>query len=82
MMAPVGYPDARSLREAALKGQPVPSPCIAICRIEAATGLCEGCVRTLDEIARWGSLSGLERADVWARIEARRAQAANPPPAR
>jgi predicted Fe-S protein YdhL (DUF1289 family) len=82
MMTPLGYPDARSLREAALKGQPVPSPCIAICRIEASTGLCEGCVRTLEEIATWGSLSGLERADVWARIETRRAQAPNPPPSR
>lgn len=68
------YPDAHSLREAALKGQTVPSPCISICRIEPATGLCEGCTRTLDEIASWGALSGLERADVWARIEARRAQ--------
>ncbi len=82
MMASMGYPDARSLREAALKGQPVPSPCISICRIEPVTGLCEGCVRTLNEIATWGSLSGLARAEVWARIEARRAQAANPPSSR
>lgn len=31
----------------------VPSPCINICRMDPATGLCEGCARTLDEIAGW-----------------------------
>jgi uncharacterized protein len=31
----------------------IASPCINICRMNAATGLCEGCFRSLDEIARW-----------------------------
>ncbi|HMN79828.1 MAG TPA: DUF1289 domain-containing protein [Burkholderiaceae bacterium] len=35
---------------------PVGSPCISVCRINEATGLCEGCLRTIDEIAAWGSL--------------------------
>ncbi|HUD31901.1 MAG TPA: DUF1289 domain-containing protein, partial [Variovorax sp.] len=26
----------------------VPSPCISVCRIDAASGLCTGCLRTLD----------------------------------
>jgi len=30
-----------------------PSPCIGICRIDPATGLCAGCARTLEEIAGW-----------------------------
>ncbi|WP_332670398.1 DUF1289 domain-containing protein [Aromatoleum sp.] len=30
----------------------VPSPCINVCRM-TADGLCEGCFRTLDEIAAW-----------------------------
>ena len=34
----------------------VPSPCINVCRIDAASGLCVGCARTLDEIAAWSSL--------------------------
>ena len=34
----------------------VPSPCIGVCAIDAATGLCTGCRRTLDEIAAWGTL--------------------------
>lgn len=32
------------------------SPCINICRMNAQTGLCEGCFRTLDEIARWSRM--------------------------
>ena len=33
-----------------------PSPCINVCRMDAASGLCEGCARTLAEIAGWLSL--------------------------
>ena len=49
------------------------SPCIAVCRIEPESGLCEGCLRTLDEIARWGSMSNDARREVWSAIHARRA---------
>lgn len=38
-----------------------PSPCVGICRIHAATGLCEGCLRTLDEIADWPMLTVREK---------------------
>lgn len=31
----------------------IPTPCINVCRMSPDTGLCEGCFRTLDEIARW-----------------------------
>ena len=40
------------------------SPCIKVCVIAPATGLCSGCGRTLDEIARWGSMSEPERARI------------------
>ena len=43
----------------------VPSPCISVCRMDAATGICEGCYRTLDEIARWGSASEEEKLAIW-----------------
>ncbi|MDO9217322.1 MAG: DUF1289 domain-containing protein, partial [Lacisediminimonas sp.] len=33
---------------------PPPSPCIDICRMEQHTGLCVGCLRTIDEITAWG----------------------------
>jgi predicted Fe-S protein YdhL (DUF1289 family) len=68
-------PIARAVREAAARGGPVPSPCIAICRIDPATGLCEGCVRTLDEIAGWGTMADHGRLAVWDRIAARRGAA-------
>lgn len=54
--------------------KPVPSPCISVCRINDATGLCEGCLRTLSEIAAWGSLDDQARRVVWLRIGERRAQ--------
>ncbi len=57
---------------------PVPSPCISVCRIEPASGLCEGCLRTLDEIARWGSMDNEARHEVWRAIHARRASRPGP----
>ncbi len=50
----------------------IASPCINICDIDAA-GLCTGCARTLDEIARWASESNAWRASVIAALPARRA---------
>jgi uncharacterized protein len=44
---------------------PVPSPCISVCRMDAATGLCEGCFRTLDEIADWGMASDDSKRALW-----------------
>ncbi len=54
---------------------PVPSPCISICRMSAATGLCEGCQRTIDEIAAWSRMEDHEKRSVWLLIDERRAQA-------
>jgi hypothetical protein len=48
-----------------------------------ATGLCEGCLRTLDEIACWSLLDDAEKSAVWDELEQRRAQqppAADPQP--
>ncbi|MDM0114871.1 DUF1289 domain-containing protein [Variovorax sp. J22R133] len=47
------------------------SPCISVCKMSEASGLCEGCYRTIDEIARWASMSDEGKRDVWLRIEAR-----------
>ncbi|UCG98870.1 MAG: DUF1289 domain-containing protein [Burkholderiales bacterium] len=51
----------------------VPSPCVSVCRIDAATGWCEGCWRTIDEIANWGLLDDDEKLAVWSELEQRRA---------
>ncbi len=61
-----------------LPNSPVPSPCISVCTIDQRTGLCAGCLRTLDEIAVWSMLDDGERRQVWARIDVRRAQGGVP----
>lgn len=61
---------ARALRQGnAVDG--VPSPCKSICRMDAATGWCEGCLRTLDEIAAWSTMPDTGKRKVWALIETR-----------
>ena len=49
------------------------SPCISVCRMSAATGLCEGCFRTRDEIAAWGNAGDDGKRATWDRIEQRMA---------
>ena len=49
----------------------VASPCINVCRMDAASGLCEGCLRTIDEIAAWGTMGDDDKRAVWQRLEQR-----------
>lgn len=53
---------------------PVPSPCINICRMNPRTGLCEGCFRTIDEIAQWGIATNEMKRAVWVEIRRRQAE--------
>jgi len=43
---------------------PIQTPCIKVCEIDPASGLCAGCGRTLQEIGRWGAMSDAERAAI------------------
>jgi len=54
------------------KAPDVPSPCIKVCRIEPVTGLCEGCYRTLDEIACWSAASPDDKRRILAFVAGRR----------
>ncbi len=56
----------------------VASPCIDICRMDPASGLCEGCARTIDEIAVWSQLDDARKRAVLAALPARRAAQADP----
>ena len=49
----------------------LPSPCQSICLMDEASGLCTGCLRTLPEIAAWGSLGDEQKRQVWVQIEQR-----------
>jgi len=50
----------------------VASPCINVCRMDAASGYCEGCRRSLDEIASWSSYTAAEKRAVLALLPARK----------
>jgi uncharacterized protein len=51
------------------------SPCMNICVLDASR-TCIGCLRTLDEIARWGRMNAAEQWQVIARLERVRQQQA------
>jgi hypothetical protein len=57
--------------------RPLLSPCTGICRLGAG-GLCEGCHRTVDEIARWTSYTDAERLHLMNDVLPHRAEARLP----
>jgi predicted Fe-S protein YdhL (DUF1289 family) len=50
----------------------VPSPCIEVCRMSRDTGYCEGCLRSIGEIAGWSQYSDSQKRTVLARLPARK----------
>jgi uncharacterized protein len=42
----------------------IESPCIKVCTLDAGSGHCLGCGRSIDEISRWTSMGTIERARV------------------
>lgn len=57
----------------AAQGAGVASPCTSVCRISDDTGLCEGCWRSIQEIAGWSAMDDAQRLRVLAAIATRRA---------
>lgn len=49
----------------------IESPCVNICTLDAYSGLCLGCGRTVDEIARWSTMGTTERGRIMAELPAR-----------
>lgn len=47
---------------------PVASPCVGVCHMDPVSGWCEGCLRTLDEIAVWSLLDDAEKIEVCASL--------------
>ena len=43
------------------QGRAMESPCVAVCQINRATDVCEGCHRTLQEIATWVQFTDEQR---------------------
>ena len=50
----------------------VASPCVRVCAIDAASGYCRGCFRTLGEISYWTTYTVAEQQALLAEIERRR----------
>ncbi len=47
------------------------TPCVKVCVVDAASGLCSGCGRTLAEIGGWLGFSDDQRRAVMAALPAR-----------
>ena len=70
------YPEVRHMNKAPNPplpedASPVPSPCTGVCRLSPVTGLCEGCLRTIEEITAWRSLDDEGRRVVWRALRER-----------
>lgn len=52
----------------------VPSPCVSVCVVHPTLGLCEGCLRNIEEIGAWGQMHSAQQRLVWERIQVRCAE--------
>ena len=50
---------------------PISSPCVGVCTMNELTGLCYGCLRTIEEIQEWWNLTPTEQLTVMENIEQR-----------
>jgi predicted Fe-S protein YdhL (DUF1289 family) len=50
----------------------IASPCINVCRMDEASGLCEGCYRSIKEIAVWAAADDQEKSLILAAVAQRR----------
>ena len=49
----------------------IKSPCIDICKLDKETGICIGCFRTVEEIAKWKKMEDEEKLDVLGKLKDR-----------
>ncbi|WP_448255081.1 DUF1289 domain-containing protein [Ottowia oryzae] len=67
-VAPVAFDPDRD-------ADPVPSPCVNVCELDAARQGCIGCFRLLGEISGWRAMGDGEKRAIWRQVLARRNQA-------
>ncbi len=58
--------------------RPIKTPCVQVCAMDLASGLCFGCRRTLEEIAGWSRLGEAEREAIMAQLPLRRIPSLDP----
>jgi uncharacterized protein len=59
------------------KLEPTQSPCIGVCAMSEATGLCHGCYRTIDEIGKWWNMTSSQRTKVMSKLARRQSEFIN-----
>jgi hypothetical protein len=67
---------AAANRKAGADPDHVASPCVSVCTMDAASGLCVGCLRTLDEIAAWSVIDAPTKRAIVEALPGRRARLA------
>lgn len=65
-------PERAARGEGSEIGAEVPSPCVKVCNIEAGSGWCEGCHRSIDEIASWNGYSAAQKRALLAVLPSRK----------
>jgi len=75
-LTPAQLADLSRQAAAAQSISPVPSPCRNICRMDPTSGWCEGCLRTIDEIAAWSTADDAAKRRVWTQLPERARQLA------
>ena len=55
----------------------IATPCVQVCIVDGASGLCLGCHRTLQEIGGWSRFTDAERAAIMAELPGRAEKATN-----
>lgn len=50
----------------------IPSPCVAVCQIDRASGYCLGCWRTIEEISGWSRYDRERRLQIVSELHDRR----------
>lgn len=56
---------------------PIKTPCVKVCFVDPAAGICVGCFRTMDELGRWTKYSDAEREAILAALPQREARYAD-----
>ena len=51
----------------------IATPCVKVCIVDGASGLCLGCWRSLSEIGGWSGFTDAERARITAELPEREA---------
>ena len=59
------------MSDAVWKRAEIESPCVKVCVIHPESGLCTGCLRSIDEIGAWSRMTPEARSEVMAELPER-----------